>query len=109
MYVAGQIQKHIAKSIFKENHNPNQQKGKRVPLHLLEKVEQELDKLIESKQVVRLEKSPDDVFISPVVITVKNKSVKLALELRKLNKAIHKNKYQMQRINHPIDAVALNI
>ena len=42
----GKSKNHIAKSIFKQNHNPTQQKGRRVPLHLLEKVERELDKLI---------------------------------------------------------------
>ena len=42
-----------------------------------------------------------------MVITVKkDKSVKLALDSKKLNKAIHKNKYQKQ-IDHLIDAVAL--
>ena len=60
----GRSKNHIAKSLFRENHYPNQQKGRRVPLHLQEKVEQELDKLINDKQIVRLEKCPDDVFIS---------------------------------------------
>ena len=101
---------HIEKSLFRENNNPNQQKGRRDPLHLLEKVEKELDKLINDKQKIRLEKCPDDVYIKPVVITVKkDKSVKLALDSKKLNKAIHKNKYQMQSIDHLIDAVALYI
>ena len=60
--------------------------------------------------MIRLEKCLDDVYISPVVITVKkDKSVKLALDSKKLNKAIHKNKYQMQSIDHLIDAVALYI
>ena len=105
----GRSKNHIAKSVFRENHNPNQQKG-RVPLHLLEKVEKELDKLIHDKQIIRLEKCPDDVYISPVVITVKkDKSVKLALDSKKLKKAIHKNNYQMQSIDHLIDAVALYI
>ena len=40
----GRSKYHIAKSLFRENNNPNQQKGIRVPLHLLEKVEKELDK-----------------------------------------------------------------
>ena len=107
----GGSKNHIAKSVFRENHNPNQQKGRRVPLHLLEKVEkEELDKLLNDKQIIRLEKCPDDVYISPVVITVKkDKSVKLALDSKKLNKAIHKNKYQMQSTDQLIDSVALYI
>ena len=61
--------------------NLPQHKGRRVPLHLLERVEQELEKLIEDKQIMRLEKCSDEYFISPVVFTVKkDKSVKIALE-----------------------------
>ena len=98
---------HMAKSTFKEKFNPTQHKGRRVPLHLLERVEQDLEKLIEDKQITRLEKCSDEYFISPVVITVKkDKSVKLALDSKELNDAIHKNKYQMQSIDYLIDAVA---
>ena len=44
-------------------------------------------------------------FISPVVIAVKNdKTVKIALDSKKLNDAIHKNKYQMPGIDHLIDS-----
>ena len=106
----GKSKNHVAKSIFKQNHSPIQQKGRRVPLHLLEKVEIELDKLIQDKQIAKLEKCPDDLFVSPVVITVKkDKSVKIALDSKKINKATHKNKYQMQSIDHLVDAVALYI
>ena len=45
----GKSKNHVAKSIFKQNHIPIQQKGRRVPIHLLEKVERELDKLIQDK------------------------------------------------------------
>ena len=61
----------MAKSTFKENFTPTQHKGRRVPLHLLERVEQELEKLIEDKQITRLEKCSDEYFISPVVIQLK--------------------------------------
>ena len=45
-----------------------------------------------------------------MVITVKKtKSVKIALDSKKLNDAIHKNKYQMQSIDHLIDSVAVYI
>ena len=67
----GKSKNHTAKLIFNQNHFPNQQKGPRVYLHLLEKVEIELDKLIQDKQIIKLEKCPDDVFVRPVVITVK--------------------------------------
>ena len=67
----GRSKIHIAKTLFRENRNPNQLKGKRFSLQLLEKVEKEVDKLLNDKQLIRLEKCPDDVFINPVVITVK--------------------------------------
>ena len=110
MYANWQIKNHIAKSIFKQNHIPNQQKGGRVHLHLPEKVEIELDKIIQDKQIIEIENCPDDLFVSPVVIKVrKDKSIKLALYSKKLNKNIHKNKYQMQNIDHLVDAFALHI
>ena len=101
---------HIAKPIFKTEYTPSQHKGRRVPLHLLEKVENELQKLIDDKQMIKLEKCLDELFISPVVITVKkDQSVRIALDSKKLNDAIHKNKYQMQSIAHIMDSVAVYI
>ena len=89
----GWSKNHIAKSVFKQNYTPSQHKGPRVPLHLLDKVENELKKLIDDGQTVKIEKCPDDLFVSRVVITVKkDKSVKIALDSKKLNDALHKNK-----------------
>ena len=106
----GRSKNHMTKSTFKENFSPTQHKGRRVPLHLLERFEKELENLIEDKQIKRLEKCSDEYFISPVVITVKkDKGVKIALDSKELNDAIHKNKYQMQSIDHLIDAVATYI
>ena len=39
------LKNHMAKSTFTENFTPTQHKGRRVPLHLLERVEQEFKKL----------------------------------------------------------------
>ena len=61
----------MAKSTFKEKLTPTQHKGRRVPLHLLERFEQELEKLIEDKQMMRPENCSDEYLISPVVVTVK--------------------------------------
>ena len=81
----GRSKNHIAKSIFKSAYTPSQHKGRRIPLHLLEKVENELKKLTDDKQIIKLEKCSDELFISPVVITVKkDKSVKIALDSKKL-------------------------
>ena len=106
----GRSKNHIAKSLFRQNYTPSQHKGRRVPLHLLDKVEFELKKLIDDGQIIKFKTCPDDLFISPVVITVKkDKSVKIALDSKKLNDAIHKNKYQMQSIDRLIDSVAVYI
>ena len=106
----GKSKNHIAKPTMKENFKPVQQKARKVPLHLLDKVEAELKKLIQDEQISKLDKCSDEHFISHVVITVKHdKSVKIALDSKKLNDAIHKNKYQMQSIDHLIDEVATNI
>ena len=95
---------------MKKEKTRTQHKGRRVSLHLIEEVEDELQKLIEAKQIIRLEKCRDDLFISPVVITVKkDKSIKIALDWKELNKAIHKNKYQMQSIDHLTDSLAMQI
>ena len=106
----GRSKNQIAKSIFKTEFTPSQHKGRRVPLHLLKKVKNELQKLIDDKKIIKLEKCSDELFISPVVITLKkDKSVKIALDSKKLNDAIHKNKHQLKSIDHLMDSVALYI
>ena len=98
----------IAKSTFKKEFNPTQHKGRRVPLHLTEKVESELRKLIEEKQIKKLTSCSDENFISPVVITFKSdQSITIALDSEILNDAIHKNKFQMQSIDHLMDKTAM--
>ena len=52
----------------------------------------------------------DKNFISPIVITVKrDKTLKLALDSKILNKSIHKNKYQMPNIDNLIDTIQQNL
>ena len=104
----GRSKNRIAKSIMKKEKTPTLHKGRRVPLHRVEKIKHELQKLIEDKQIIRLEKCPDDFFISPVVITFKkDKSIKIALDSKQLNKATHKNKYQLQSIDHLTELLAM--
>ena len=77
----GESKNHIAKSTVHNSFHPTQHKGRRVPLHLIDKVERELNKLIEDKQIIKLDKCSEEYFISPVVITVKHdKSIKIALD-----------------------------
>ena len=48
----GKSKNHIAKSTFHNTFHPTQHKGRRVPLHLKDNVEKELNKLIENKQII---------------------------------------------------------
>ena len=95
---------------FFKNLTPIQQKGRRVPITLQEKVDKEIDKLLEQGHIQKLEECSDKYFVSPIVITVKKDgSVKLALESRELNKQVHKNKYQMHNIEELMDIVGQTI
>ena len=67
-------------------------------------------KKIEEKHIIKLNSCSDKNFISPIVITVKrDKTVKLALDSKILNKSIHKNKYQMPNIDNLIDTIQQNL
>ena len=106
----GRSKDHIAKSIFKKEYTHYQHKGRQFPLHLLKVVENKVQKNNNDKQI-KLDKCSDELFISPEVITVKNddKTKEIALDSKKLNDAIHNNKYPMQSIDHLIDSVAVYI
>ena len=62
---------------------------------------------MDQNHIIKLDKCSDRQFISPIVITVKkNQTVKLALDSKKINKFIHKNKYQMPNIELLLDNIA---
>ena len=84
-----------------------QQKRRRIPIHIQEKIEQEIKSLIDQGHFVKLDSCSDKQFISPIVITVKkDHTIKLAMDSKQINKAIHKNKYQMPNIVVLLDNVA---
>ena len=84
-----------------------QQKGRRVPFQLQTAVEAEIAKLIKEGHIRQIDKINNEVFIQPIVITVKrNKTVKIALDARQLNKAIQKDKYQMPNLENLMEQVA---
>ena len=84
-----------------------QQKGRRIPIHIQEKVEQEIRSLIDQGHLTKLEKCSDQHFISPINITVKkDQSNKLAMDLKPINKMIHKSRYQMPEVDVLLDNVA---
>ena len=85
----------FSKDIF-----PIQKKGRRITVHLQERVKKELNKLFDQKHIINLDKSSDRQFISPIVISLKkDQTVKLALDSKKINKFIHKNKNRMPNID----------
>ena len=84
-----------------------QKRGRRIPIHIQEKVEHKIRSLIDQGHIIRLEKCNDHQFISPIVITVKKVgSIKLAMDSKQINKSIHKNKYQMPNIDVLLDNIA---
>ena len=103
----GKSKSHIMKTQFNQDFKPIKQKGRRNPVHLQERVEGELNKLMDQNHIIKLDKYSDRQFISPIVITVKkHQTVKLALDSKKINKLIHKNKYQMPNIELLMDNIA---
>ena len=82
---------HVAKSKFHQKFAAKHQKGRRVPINLQPRVSDELKRLQTEGQIEKLSSCSDEYFISPIVITVKkDQSIKLALDSKVLNKAIHK-------------------
>ena len=93
---------------FHSPFKPIQTKGRRVPLHLLDSVKVELNRMEKEGHIVKLSKCDEDCFISPIVITrKKDGSIKLALDLKLFNNQIFKNKYQTPNIHELIDDIAL--
>ena len=71
-------------------------KGRRIPIHIQEKVREELAKLLSEGHITKLDKCKSDSFIAPIVITVGiYDSIKLALEAKPINRQLYKKKYQM--------------
>ena len=82
---------------LKKDAKPVQQKGRPVPIHFQKIVKKELEKLIDKGNLEKADKTTENCFVSPAVITIKkDKSVKIALDSRKLNEPCIKEKQQVQ-------------
>ena len=102
----GLFKTHVAKSKFHQKFTAKHQKGRCVPLNLQPRDTAESERLQNEGHIEKLSSCSDEHFISPIVITVKkDQSIKLALDSKVLNKAIHKNKYQMLNIEMLIDTI----
>ena len=66
--------------------------------------------LSDQGHIEKLQECSDHSFISPTVIAVKKiKSVRLAIDSKVFNKTIHKNEYQMPKIDSLIDSILQHI
>ena len=103
----GKSKHHTVNSKFHRNYRVTHQKGRKVPIHLQPKVKIELKKLLNEGHFDKLTNCSYQFFISPIVITVKKyQSIKIGLDSKILNKAIHENKYQMPNIDSLIQTIS---
>ena len=69
-----------------------------------------MERLQNEGHIEKLSSCSDEHFISPIVITVKkDQSINLALDSKVLNKAIHKNKYEMPNTDMLIDTISQHL
>ena len=103
----GRVNYYKIKIEMKDGTRVTQQKGRRIPIQLQEQIDKEIQNLLEQGHIQKVNNIKDDVFIQPVVITVKkDQSVKLALDARALNNSIAKDKYQMPNLENLMDMIA---
>ena len=101
---------HTVKSKFKPQFTTIHQKGRRIPLHLETQVEVELRKLQQNGHITKLNECSDKFFISPIGITVKrDNSIKLTMDAKTINKAIHKTRTKMHNIDCLMNSIAQTI
>ena len=103
----GKVKNHKVRINFKTDAKITQQKGRRIPIHLQKAVDEDIGRLLKEGHIEKINEIKDDVFIQPTVLTVKkDRSVKLALDARALNRAIDKDKYQISNLKNLLDMVA---
>ena len=103
----GKSKNHVVNTKFKYLLCPIQEKGRRIPIHIQDKVQTELSKLLSEGHIMKLDKCTSDCFIATIVITVKkDDSIKLALDAKLINRQLYKNKYQMPIVDEVLDGVS---
>ena len=82
---------HIVSSKFKYPLCPIQEKRRRIPIHIQDKIETEIEKLLTEGHITKLDKCTSDCFIAPIVITVKkDDSIELAMDAKPINRQLFK-------------------
>ena len=103
----GRSKSHQVHTTFMGPLIPRQIKGRKVPIHIQDRVSEELKSLVRDGHITKLDKCTTDHFINPIVITAKkDRSIKLAMDAKALNAQIWKIKYQMPNIQELIDSGA---
>ena len=106
----GRSKSHRVHTVFKQPLTPIQEKDRRVPIQIQEKVGEEIKRLIKEGYIVKLNKCTSKFFVAPVVITAKKDgSVKIAMDARLMNAQIFKNQYQMPNLLEQLDVAAQTI
>ena len=71
----GKIRNAKVRADFFENLRPIERKGRRVPISLQDKVDKEINRLINEGHIIKLHECSDKYFVSPIVITIKKTEV----------------------------------
>ena len=96
----------VVKINLGENANIIQQKGKPIQIYVRDHVAEELKRLTKKGYLERSTEITEDCFVSPAVITVNNKSIKIALDSRKLNEATIKRNAQLPNMEELISRIS---
>ena len=103
----GESKHHVVNTKFKYPLCPILEKGRRIPIHIQGKMQNEHDKLLSEGHTTKLDKCTNDCFIAPIVITVKKDgSIKLALDAKPINRQLYRNKNHMTNVDELIDGVS---
>ena len=95
---------------FKKHVKPIQQKGNPVPINFLNTVGKELENLIEKGLLEKGDKTTENCFVSPAVITTKtDESLVIALVSQKINDACIKRNATMPNIEDQISKISAKI
>ena len=87
-----------------------QQKRRPIPINLQQSVEKEINKLMKPGHIEKANNIDENCFVSPAVITTKkDKSVKNALDSRKLNEITMKRRAQMPNMEELISRISRKI
>ena len=95
---------------LKPGHYPVKQKARPVPLHLQADVGRELEKLMKTGYLEKINDVNEDCFVSQVVTTVKSDtSVKIALDSRKLNDSCIKMRPHMPNMEELLNQILVEL